>query len=56
MALAVKKGYLDVVKWLYAEYGDAPNMNIFQHEGGLGLLSEGTSVMDTAAKYGHLDI
>ncbi|KAL3664891.1 hypothetical protein V7S43_010069 [Phytophthora oleae] len=49
MALAVKKGFLDVVKWLYEEYGDDPSMNVFE------LLGFST-VMDTAAEHGHFDV
>ncbi|KAK1946756.1 putative ankyrin repeat protein [Phytophthora citrophthora] len=56
MAMAVENGFLDVVKWLYEEYGDDPKTAIFEYEEGQDLLSEGISVMDTAAKYGHLGI
>ncbi|KAF4142999.1 Ankyrin repeats domain-containing protein [Phytophthora infestans] len=54
MNMAAKKGFLDVVQWLYTEYGHDCQTDIFN----IGVRRRGmdANAMDTAAKYGHLDV
>ncbi|KAG6941337.1 hypothetical protein JG688_00018719, partial [Phytophthora aleatoria] len=54
MILAAKKGFLNVIQWLYAEYGDDLETEIFNV--GPERLPIDTVAMDTAASYGHLDV
>ncbi|KAG3053489.1 hypothetical protein PI124_g23753 [Phytophthora idaei] len=54
MILAAKKGFLNVIQWLYAEYGDDLETEIFNI--GPERLPVDTVAMDTAASYGHLDV
>ncbi|KAG3037127.1 hypothetical protein PC121_g24131 [Phytophthora cactorum] len=54
MILAAKKGFLNVIQWLYAEYGDDLETESFNV--GPERLPVDTIAMDTAASYGHLDV
>ncbi|KAK1941013.1 putative ankyrin repeat protein [Phytophthora citrophthora] len=50
MLKASKKGYLDVVQWLYTEFGDDPDIDLFSR----GLTD--SLAMDSAASNGHLSV
>lgn len=59
MTEAAGKGFLDVVQWLYAEYGGDPDVDLFDY----GAVNEQTGqqpvqtvAMDAAASNGHLDV
>lgn len=57
MAVAAQNGHLDVVKWLYTEYGDDPDLDIFMvEEDSRYPGTVATVAMDTAASNGHLDV
>ncbi|KAF4142998.1 Ankyrin repeats (many copies) [Phytophthora infestans] len=57
MIMAANKGFLDVVQWLYTEYGHDCQTDIFN----IGVRRRGrlwmdANAMDTAAEDGHLDV
>ncbi|ETP34947.1 hypothetical protein F442_16822 [Phytophthora nicotianae P10297] len=54
LVLAAKKGFIDVVQWLYTEYGEDFQTDLFN--AGQQRIPLDTIAMDTAAKYGHLDV
>lgn len=55
MTLAARNGHLEVVKWLYDEYGKDPDTNLFDwSEPNYLYPSVYTVAMDAAAQCGHL--
>ncbi|KAG1706392.1 hypothetical protein DVH05_001539 [Phytophthora capsici] len=50
MLEASKKGFLDVVQWLYMEFGEDPDIDLFSHQ-----LTDSLA-MDGAATYGDLSV
>ncbi|KUG01202.1 hypothetical protein AM587_10006429 [Phytophthora nicotianae] len=54
LVLAAKKGFIDVVQWLYTEDGEDFQTDLFN--AGQHRIPLDTIAMDTAAKYDHLDV